>query len=73
MLKDYLLKFSIKHYTCSKPILPPYLKILLSQVKSSKYFYKTLNDQYKNLSLRNNVLNTAIKDDEWNKIFRNYF
>ena len=75
-LKDYLLKFSIKHYTCSRPVLPSYLKILLSQVKGSKYFYKTLNGQYKNLSLRNkwnNVLNTTINDDEWNKIFRNCF
>ena len=38
-LKDYLLKFSIKHYTCSR------------WVKGSKFFNKTLNDQYKNLSL----------------------
>ena len=57
-------------------MLPPYLKIILSQVKGSKYFYEILNNQYKNLSLQNkwnNVLNTIIKDDEWNKIFRNCF
>ena len=48
----------------------------MSRVKGSKYFYKTLNDQYKNLSLRNkwnNVLNTTINGDERNKIFRNCF
>ena len=75
-LKDYLLKFSIKQYTCSRPVLPSYLKVLLSRVKGLKYFYKTLNDQYKNLSLRNkwnNVLNTTINDDTWNKIFKNCF
>ena len=50
--------------------------ILKSTNESGKYFYETLNDQYKNLSLRNkwnNVLNTTINDDEWNKIFRNCF
>ena len=75
-VKDYFLKFSIKHYSCSRPVLPSYLKILLNHVKGLKYFYETLNDQYKNLSLRNkwnNVLNTTINYDEWNKIFRNCF
>ena len=53
-LKDYLLKFNIKHYTCSRPMLPSYLKILLTQVKDSKYFYETLNDQYKSYNYKIN-------------------
>ena len=47
--------------------------MLTSHIKGSKFFYKTLNSQFKNEKLRdkwNNILDTTIKDNNWDKIYK---
>ena len=59
--------------TYTRPVFSPYLKMLTSHRKGSKFFYEILNSQFKNEKLRdkwNNILDTTINDSDWDKIYK---
>ena len=69
VLKRLLKQTSPNSYT--RPVFSPYLRMLTSHKEGSKFFYETLNFQFKNEKLRdkwNNILDTTIKDNDWDKI-----
>ena len=72
-LKKYLMDVDISKLVLIGPTIPPFLKIILCEVKGSKQFYNILNVQYDNCNLKNkwsNILQCTIDKIEWVKIYK---
>ena len=72
-LKSFLAKFTVKNLSYERPILPPYLKLLVSPNRGSRHFYEILNQQYDNIKLKtkwNTTLNIDIDTDDWQNVYK---
>ena len=73
MLKTFLAKFTVKNHSYERPILPPYLKLLLIPNRGSRHFYEILNQPYDNITMKtkwNAKLNIDINTDDWLNVYK---